>query len=341
MSQDRSLPDQPSESNSIGRVSAFQAECCEFKSRLSLQASVVQWIEQWTSKPCVAGSIPARGTVTCYTFNMATITFLGNFQVSYSSENHHARSLESLGHQVIKLQEAQESTDTILRFAKDSDLFVWVHTHGWQTTGNLSMDSVLEQLKELNIPTMTYHLDLWFGLDRQTDLEKDNFYKTIGHFFTVDKLMSDWFNENTEVKGHFLPAGVFGKECYLHDHYDGESFDYDVIFVGSKRYHHEYPYRPQLIDFLRATYGRRFLHVGGDGDTGTVRGNDLNRIYARSKISIGDSLNIGFNYPYYTSDRLFESTGRGGITIYPDIEGLHDLFTDEEVVFYKMGILQI
>jgi len=26
-------------------------------------ASVVQWIEQWTSKPCVAGSIPARGTM--------------------------------------------------------------------------------------------------------------------------------------------------------------------------------------------------------------------------------------------------------------------------------------
>jgi hypothetical protein len=28
-----------------------------------MNASVVQWIEQWTSKPCVAGSIPARGTI--------------------------------------------------------------------------------------------------------------------------------------------------------------------------------------------------------------------------------------------------------------------------------------
>ena len=27
------------------------------------KTSVVQWIEQWTSKPCVAGSIPARGTI--------------------------------------------------------------------------------------------------------------------------------------------------------------------------------------------------------------------------------------------------------------------------------------
>lgn len=25
--------------------------------------SVVQWTERWTSKPCVAGSIPARGAI--------------------------------------------------------------------------------------------------------------------------------------------------------------------------------------------------------------------------------------------------------------------------------------
>jgi hypothetical protein len=271
---------------------------------------------------------------------MATITFLGNFKVPYSSENHHAKSLESLGHHVHKLQETDASTDTILRFAMNSHLFIWVHTHGWQTGGMISMDDVLKRLKDKGIPTMTYHLDLWFGLDRQTDLSKDNFYKTIGHFFTVDKLMADWFNENTEVKGHFLPAGVYDQECYIHDDYDPENFENDVIFVGSKRYHHEYPYRPQLIDFLKKTYGKRFLHVGGDGDTGTVRGDALNRIYAKSKIAIGDSLNIDFKYPYYTSDRLFESTGRGGFTIYPDIVGLHDYFTDDEIVFYKHGSLE-
>ena len=268
---------------------------------------------------------------------MAKIVFLGNFAVEYSSENHHVKSLESLGHTVIKMQERKAKGQNILMQALNSDLFVWVHTHGWQTSGNITMDTVLLKLKEKNIPTMTYHLDLWFGLDRQTDLNKDNFYKTIGHFFTVDKLMADWFNENTEVKGHFLPAGVYDQECYVHEDYDGETFDYDVIFVGSKRYHHEYPYRSQLIDFLRKTYRDRFLHVGGDGDTGTIRGHELNRIYARSKIAIGDSLNIDFKYPYYTSDRLFESTGRGGFTIYPEILGLDQYFTPDEVVFYKHG----
>jgi spore maturation protein CgeB len=64
----------------------------------------------------------------------------------------------------------------------------------------------------------------------------------------------------------------------------------------------------------------------------------LNRMYAKSKVAIGDSLNINFNYPYYTSDRLFESTGRGGFTIYPRIKGLEEYFEDgKEIVFYEHG----
>jgi hypothetical protein len=149
----------------------------------------------------------------------------------------------------------------------------------------------------------------------------------------------DWHNADDDNQGHFVPAGVYDKECYIHPDYDRQEFDHDVIFVGSKGYHPEYPYRPQLIDFLRASYSSKFLHVGGDGDTGTVRGDALNRIYARSKVAVGDSLNIGFNYPYYTSDRLFESTGRGGFTIYPDIHGLESYFNPDEVVFYPHGDL--
>ena len=272
---------------------------------------------------------------------MANIVFLGNFEVSYSSENHHAKSLESLGHTVVKLQEKQVKSHVILDQALNSDLFIWVHTHGWETSGRITMDNVLIQLKQAGVETITYHLDLWFGLDRQKDLEDDNFYKTIGHFFTVDKLMADWFNENTQVKGHFIPAGVYDKECYIHKDYDSDKFKYDVIFVGSKRYHHEHKYRSDLIDFLRKTYGSRFLHVGGDGDTGTVRGDELNKIYAQSKVAVGDSLNINFNYPYYTSDRLFESTGRGGFTIYPRITGLEEYFKDgNDIVFYEHGNLE-
>jgi hypothetical protein len=270
---------------------------------------------------------------------MAKITFLGNFNVDYSSESHHAKTLESLGHEVIRFQEGKDISETIYRSAIKSNLFIWVHTHGWTTPGKIPMVKILNNLKRYKVPTITYHLDLWLGLNRQNDLRRDDFYRSIEHFFTVDKLMADWFNQNTKVKGHFVPAGVYDKECYIHEDYDRNDFQYDVIFVGSKGYHPEHQFRPQLIDFLRETYKDKFLHVGGDGDTGTVRGHDLNKIYAMSKIAVGDSLNLNFDYPYYTSDRLFESTGRGAFTIYPRIVGLEKYFNDKEIVWYEHGNL--
>lgn len=263
------------------------------------------------------------------------VVFLGNFGVDYSSENHHKRSLEALGHTVIALQEGKTDSFAVLRQAIASDMFVWVHTHGWMTPGEMDMVEVLDVLKRANIPTVTYHLDLWFGLQRQKDLESDSFYRHIGHFFTVDKQMADWFNDNTDVKGHYLQAGVFADECRR---LEGVNPNKDVIFVGSKGYHPEWQYRPQLIDWLRATYLDRFTHVGGDGQTGTVRGDALNSMYAHSKVAVGDTLCINFDYPYYWSDRVYETLGRGGFMIHPYIKGMEDHFEDKKhLVFYQYG----
>lgn len=273
------------------------------------------------------------------------IVFLGNFGVDFSSETHHKKSLESLGHEVIPLQETQAGSDQILSEASNADMFVWVHTHGWQTPGHMSMTDVLNNLKQAGVPTVTYHLDLWLGLQRQADLHKDSVYKSIEHFFTVDKKMAEWFNENTEVNGHYLPAGVFGEEVYMASPtqemiYNGTPITIylnDVIFVGSKGYHPEWKYRPQLIDWLNMIYGNKFKHYGGDG-LGVVRGEALNKLYADSKIAIGDSLCINFDYPGYWSDRIYETTGRGGFIIHPEIDGLETQFVyGKEIATYKFG----
>ena len=264
------------------------------------------------------------------------IAFLGNFGVDFSSESHHRKSLQAMGHQVVPLQEGKTPAELVLASAEACELFIWVHTHGWETptAQGLSMVQVLEDLRAKNIPTLTYHLDLWFGLKRQQDLHKDSFYSHIQHFFTVDKKMADWFNENTSVKGHYLQAGVFEPECVL-DTSGGEQND--VIFVGSRGYHPEWQYRPQLIDWLAETYKERFKHFGGDG-LGVVRGEALNQLYGSSKIAIGDSLCIGFDYPYYWSDRVYETLGRGGFMIHPYIKGMEEHFEDgKHLVFYKFG----
>lgn len=264
------------------------------------------------------------------------ILFLGNFMVDYSSENHHKKSLELLGHTVMTLQEGHASSELILESATNCDLFIWVHTHGWVTPGNIDMSVVLDILRKMNIQTITYHLDLWFGLERQKDLETDPFYKDIDYFFATDKLMTDWFNQNTSVKGYYIPAGVYNEECYIDK--SGDEAANDVIFVGSKNYHPEWDYRSKLIDNLRDMFGQQFTHIGGDGDTGTVRGERLNRIYGNSKVAVGDTLCLGFDYPYYFSDRLFESTGRGGFTIFPYIKGIENYFEiDKEIVTYNYG----
>ena len=268
------------------------------------------------------------------------ITFLGNFSVSYSSENHHAQSLRSLGHEVVELQEGRATGEELVKSGMTSDFVIVVHTHNVVTPGK-PIGEALKDLKVLGIPTVTYHLDLWFGIERQKDLEQDDFYKHIGYFFTVDKLMADWFNENTEVKGYYLPAGVYDKECYIatpNQDATGTERPFDVIFVGSKGYHHEWQWRPQLINWLKETYGDRFTHVGGDGDTGTIRGAELNQMYTNAKIAIGDSLCLDFDYPYYWSDRIYETTGRGGFIIHPEIKGLDEQFEyGKEIATFKFG----
>lgn len=263
---------------------------------------------------------------------MTQIVFLGNFNVDYSSESHHAKTLEKMGHKVIRLQEGVATSEDILSQARKSDLFVWVHTHGWNTPGRIKMDNVLKQLKIAGIPTMTYHLDLWFGLKRQKDLSKDPVYKDIQHFFTVDSKMAEWFNRKTQVKGHYLPAGVYEKEAYYKP---SKKFEHEVIFVGSKKYHAEWKYRTQLIDWLETTYTKRFELWGKDGK-GVVRGKNLNQLYSSTKIVVGDTLCPNFNYPNYWSDRVYETLGRGGFIIHPYVSGMEKEFTDREhLVFYE------
>lgn len=263
------------------------------------------------------------------------IVIYGNFVVDYCSEVHHAKTLEALGHEVIRLQETEVTTESVMAHTLDSDLLIWIHSHGFHNKGGLSMPDVLQILKNADKPTLAYHLDLYMGLERWREYEKGDYFQ-VEHFFTVDRLMAEWLNNHTETKGHYIPAGVFHEETYLPELPKTN----DVLFVGSRGYHKEWPYRPQLVDWLRVNYGERFQHYGGDG-LKVVRGHALNNLYASSKIVVGDTLCPGFTYPDYFSDRVFETTGRGGFIIHPYISGLERYFKlegpDQELVTYRFG----
>ena len=139
------------------------------------------------------------------------------------------KSLEALGHKVQRLQETEANSAQIARACKNVDLFVWVHTHGFHTP---DIEPALAIATKRGIPVITYHLDLWKGLEREKDMQTDPYWSVLTDFFTCDKLMAEHLTENTKIKGHYLPPGVFGEECYMAK----PSRSFDTVFVGSYGY---------------------------------------------------------------------------------------------------------
>lgn len=262
------------------------------------------------------------------------IALLGNFVVDYTSESHHAKSLESLGHTVIRIQEGQSPTGQILKQALRSQLFCWTHTHSWNVLGILSMAQVLTELRRQGIPSIAYHLDLFYGLpERWKTYQNELYIRGLDYFFTVDGPLADWLNANTNVKGHYLPPGILAEEAYCAI----PTNRFDIGFVGSLRYHPEWPHRRQLIEWLQNTYGQRF-HLYGQDAGRVVRGAELNQVYANCRIAIGDSFCPNYNYGRYFSDRLIDAPGRGVFQIAPRVNGITDCLKEgTETILYDFG----
>lgn len=257
------------------------------------------------------------------------IALLGNLSYPHSSEHHHAQALTDLGHDVTLLQEGSTTAGKLVAAAQQCELLVWVHTHGWETPGGIG--PALAQLRRTGTRTIAYHLDLWHGLGREKDLtDRHPYFTGLTDFFTVDPAMADWLTAHTPIRGHYLPAAVAHRECWMAP---AAVQDLDVVFVGSHRYHPEWPYRNELIARLHDRYGDRFHLIPGRGEA--VRGPALNRLYGRTKVVVGDTLCPGFDYPGYWSDRIYETLGRGGMLIHPRVPGLDGVFRDREhLVFY-------
>jgi SAM-dependent methyltransferase len=278
------------------------------------------------------------------------IAYVGNFSQAHCTEVHLAKTLEDLGHEVIRFQENELTPDWVLDRPDGVDMVLYTRTWGDKVT---LLD--LEQLRKLHIPTVSYHLDLYVGLARKylhegktldEVLQTDPFWRT-DFVFTPDgdPESAEVFKRNG-VNHYYMKPGVFKPECYMAQPNgnplpDG-SFDrpIDVLFVGGGDYpgspngygHPEWPYRDKLIQWLRDTYGDRFVKHGHPQQT--IRNDELNQLYANSKVVIGDSVCLGFNHKNYWSDRVYETLGRGGFLIHPYIEGMEDEFTHAEHLAY-------
>lgn len=256
------------------------------------------------------------------------IGFIGNFIPLHSTENDRKWSFEQLGHQVITFQENQTTKEQLLAAAKQLDVLFYSHTHdpSYVIEG---LREVFATYKRWGVPTVSVHLDRWVGLQRVRDMGKE------ATWFTEFIFMADGSPEAAEMyrklglNWYYLKPGVVERDCYIAPP-DYRKFPHEIVFVGSKGYHPEYPWRPQLIEWLHKTYGTRFGHYGNDGIR-VVRGHELNVLYSTAKIAVGDSCFGG--RPNYVSDRYYETRGRGGLLLHPEIEGVDGV----GVITYKHG----
>lgn len=267
------------------------------------------------------------------TNKLPVIGFIGNFVPPFSTENDRKWSFEKLGYTVLPFQESQTTVENLRHHLIDKrfDVLFYSHTHGWEIPGLIEF---FEECKAKGIPTVSVHLDRWAWLDRVTDVGKE------ATWFTEHLFMADGSPEAVQLYArhnlnwHFLKPGVVERDCYMAAP-DPAIFPHEIVFVGSKGYHSEYPFRPKLIEFLQETYGDRFAHWGGDG-LGVLRGEALNILMASAKIVVGDSCFSG--RPDYVSDRYYETRGRGGFLIHPQVPG--GKIDNVGVGHYQAGDLQ-
>lgn len=257
------------------------------------------------------------------------VAYIGNFRPEHSTENYIAKTLEDMGHTVQRVQE-DEFSRTGINLAQ-LELVLWTRT--WP--GYVEVADLLE-FRRLGIPTVSLHYDLYVGIGREIAMEVDPFWKTDFVFSTDGDPTSEKIFKRLRINHFYLPAGIYKKEVKRGNFQ--QKYSCDVAFVGTVwNYHPEWPYRVKLVDFLQNTYGLKFRHFGQKGRPG-VRGLELNDLFASAKVIIGDSLCKNFTHQNYWSDRLYETTGRGGFLIHPYINGIETQFRSPyEIITYPFG----
>ena len=255
-----------------------------------------------------------------------------------------AQAAERVGHQVVRLQENKTETWTDFGPYDGLDFVLWTrtgwdwpHLTGWSWEEATARQRVLlNEMRQRGTPTVGFHLDRWWGLDREGQIDVEPFFRCDLVCTADGGHEAEW--EAAGVNHVWLPPGVSLAECERTPTVQPDFARTPVVWVGSwQHYHPEWlPYRRELIRRLRQKY-RRQIGLYPKRGRG-IRGQPLTDLYNSAKIVIGDSCLSG-GATAYISDRIPETLGRGGFLIHPWVEGVMDeLYTDgEHLATYTVG----
>jgi hypothetical protein len=240
------------------------------------------------------------------------IVYVGSF-TRIQDEEGIARSLEFLGHTVIRYEEAgfiETSIQNIIDDQPDLVLFA-----------KLKFPMILRMpfiraMRKAKIPMVCWVPDLYIGMGREMQIHSDDSIFRADFVFTPDgghdKEWKAW-----GVNHYLLRQGIYHEECVT---LPPDEQEFKVIFIGTAN--EEFPYRRQLMLRLSMKYGDDFRWLGRVSGN-EYRGERLSRIISSTPIVIGDSVYS----PHYWSNRVYETIGRGGFIIHPNIQGLEKEFT--------------
>jgi hypothetical protein len=261
---------------------------------------------------------------------------IGNFGPEHSTENHLLRALRSNDVEVWPMQENDPATFATLANGDwpDVDWVLWTRT-GWDWDSFYPggrLQAIFDQRKFLRrcrgagIPTVGYHLDIWWGLGREQQVWEEPFFEC-SVVITADGGHSDEW-QRAGVNHVWMAPGVSAPECEP-GHFDPEMHS-KLAFVGSWQggYHTEHQHRYELVEWLKRNF-RQHCEFWPRLGQPAVRGEALRNLYASVDVLIGDSCFAG-QVPNYWSDRIPETVGRGGLLIHPDVPGLNEQFTPGE-----------
>jgi hypothetical protein len=257
------------------------------------------------------------------------VVYIGNLgpnSAPHSTENHVARALEANGHTVVPIHENGFPWTHGQTIPDGTDFVLWTHTHGFappRTHGRQSR--FLRAMRDRGIPTVSYHLDRYWDLYRETQV----YGPGKEPFFCTDLMCSaDGGNDerwaDADVAHAWFPPGVSEAECVPGTY--RAALSSDIAFVGSWQggYHAEHAHRADLVAWLKETYRDRcrFWPLPGEH---AIRGEALRDLYASVKVLVGDSCFAGMPQgDRYFSDRIPETLGRGGLLIHPEVPGVTD-----------------
>lgn len=257
--------------------------------------------------------------------DMKKIIYIGDFVESYSTERYVAHGFRELGYEVICFQENKlmvqigkedEIADELISMNPEFILFSKGKPVGHAT-------ELIESLKKKGVTTVCWLFDLYFGLPggREEKLRRKEAPYNSEWILSTDGGHQDEFKA-LGIKHVCLRQGIHEPEAIL----EASPKTKDVIFVGGDAF----GTRKALLEGLETRYASRFERYGVPGYY--VRGLPLNELYASTKVVVGDSQ----PWPYYWSNRIYETLGRGGFLIHPKVEGLDKEFTfDKHLVVYE------